>query len=132
MNNEKPNDIEMSEINHGLTKIPILETEISNSISIETNAEFDTCLWGLLEYVYIGKVMGFFPDNFGVPRVYIGPTWQFALPIVTAVLFLTYFLGSILYYLQSIHIGIKLVVLVMMLYNLYCYFFTLFANPGIP
>ena len=65
-----------------------LDTDTSTVISASTleNSRFFECR-------YIGNIRGYFtsPET-GRPRVLIGPTWPFALPILLIVCFLIFFL----------------------------------------
>ena len=65
-----------------------LDTDTSTVISASTleNSRFFECR-------YIGNIRGYFtsPET-GRPRVFIGPTWPFALPILLIVCFLIFFL----------------------------------------
>ena len=80
------NEIELQSMeNHG-GRVK-LDTETSTVIGDSTieNPRFYECR-------YIGNIRGYFPSSkTGRPRVFIGPTWPFALPILLIVFFLIFF-----------------------------------------
>jgi hypothetical protein len=65
-----------------------LDTDTSTVVGDSTmeNPRFYECR-------YIGNIRGYFPSSeTGRPRVFIGPTWPFAIPILLIVFFLIFFL----------------------------------------
>jgi hypothetical protein len=84
------------------------------------------------EYLLVGNVMGFYPNTLGIPRIYIGPTWHFAIPILFVVFFLTFFLLSMLYYIETISIWFKSIAFLLIIFDLLNYFSTLLGDPGLP
>ena len=88
---------------------------------------------GLFTPTYIGNLMGFFiNEKTGLPRVFIGPTWQFAIPVLILVCIMLYLMLSILYLLSNVAMYLRLGAVLLICLNLYFYFATLLGNPGIP
>ena len=106
-----------------------IDTEISSRIEI-TNS-FSAA--GFFDCTYVGNIRCYFPSKeSGKPRVLIGPTWVFSLPILCIVFFLVYFLFQITLNLEFINWGFKGIGLILMTLDLYYYFYTLLADPGVP
>ena len=75
--------------------------------------------------------MGFMPTG-GVPRIFIGPTWQFAIPVVGLVILLAYLVISILYFMDRTSMILRVIGLMLAMLGLYFYAVTLLGDPGIP
>jgi len=74
----------------------------------------------------IGNVRCYWLNEMGVPRITIGPTWMFAVPLFIAVLFLLYCFLSGLYYLQATSLIYRLIALVLIAIDFGAYLYTLF------
>ena len=80
----------------------------------------------------IGNIKCYWYNKEGLPRITIGPTWMFAIPILIAMTIMLYCFGMGLYYMDNMPLIFKFVSFFLIALNLFTYFKTLFDNPGIP
>ena len=106
-------------------------TEIRSNINNRNTTNY-TLKSGILEYSMIGNIRCYWKDQAGKPRIYIGPTWAFSLPILLAAGFLLYFLIQILLNVTKVHIAFRILGFALIAFDLYNFFYTLLADPGIP
>ena len=72
--------------------------------------------------------MCYWYNELGVPRITIGPTWQFAIPVFAGVLVMLYCFLNGLYNMKLMPIQYKLIAIVMIIIDFALYLYTLFAN----
>ncbi len=80
----------------------------------------------------VGNVRCYWYGKDGVPRITIGPTWMFALPVFVGVVIAAYFFVQGLLVMSNLHPGLIILSWVLLICNIFAYLYTLFANQGIP
>ncbi|CDW82846.1 probable palmitoyltransferase zdhhc23 [Stylonychia lemnae] len=81
----------------------------------------------------IGNVYCYwYNKNTSQPRITIGPTWMFAVPVFIAALVMLFCFIQGLLYMNKIGMILKSIAFVMIGFNLQSYFYTLLGNQGLP
>jgi hypothetical protein len=76
----------------------------------------------------IGHVKCYWYNKDGVPRITIGPTWAFSVPVFMVVCVMLYCYITGLGALDSSYFIYKIIAAIIIIANLYCFFYTLFGN----
>eukprot|EP00347_Sterkiella_histriomuscorum_P008179 403346079 len=140
MKSLKQTDIELSNFpqQNSQQKYQTLNETLSqpnhNSSTIPTNAQHQRFVTiRKIQPSYIGNVRCYwYNKKTGQPRITIGPTWQFAIPIAISALLAFYCFLMGLYYMHQSHYAYRGVCAVMVFYNMWVYLKTLFGNQGLP
>jgi hypothetical protein len=80
----------------------------------------------------IGNTRCYWYNSEGIPRITIGPTWGFTIPILVMITVMLYCYITGLLALQKTEIIYKLGAVVLIISNMGCFLYTLLANQGIP
>ena len=80
----------------------------------------------------IGNVRCYWYGKDGCPRITIGPTWMFAVPVFIGALIIAYCFINGLLAMSNLHPGLLAIAWTCLVVNSITYLYTLFANQGIP